>query len=152
MRQFLVTIVIIAPILVTATALGYVSLSSRRYTDAEDRLIARLQDFSQQELAEYKGAVKRFLEDPGKDLTSLARTIEFVTGVAVEALGSDAKIIVRILRGGSDYNKARYLDMLFGKIDPRWPPRPPYKQDDPDRPGPSSAAALETARSREPAT
>jgi hypothetical protein len=151
-RPFLIAIAIIAPVLVTGTALRYAFLASRQYANAEAKLVARLKDFTQQELAEYKAAAKRFLENPGQDLTSLARAIEFVTGVAVEALGSDARIIVRILRHGSDYNKARYLDMLFGKIDPRRPPRPPYKRDNPDQPGPPSARALEPARRRERAT
>lgn len=148
MRPILIAIAIIAPVLVTATALGYASFTSWQYADAEARLVAKLKDFTQQELAEYKDAAKRSLENPGQDLTSLALAIEFVTRSAVEALGSDARIIVRILRHGSDYNKARYLDMLFGKIDPRRPPRPPYKRDNPDQPGPPSARALEPARRR----
>jgi hypothetical protein len=149
MRPFLLALAIIAPVLLTAAALGYVSSVSRRYANAEAKLVARLEKLDQQELTEYADVAKRFLRDPGQDLISLARTIEFVTRVAATTLGSDSGIIIRILRHGTDYNKARYLDMLFAKVDPRRPPRPPFKRDNPNQPGPSSAATLELKASRE---
>lgn len=138
MRSFLIALIIIVPILLTLTALRRSYVASRRYTRAEGELIDTLKKAeNRSSLSNFEGVVTGFLAGQSDDPVQLAGAIKFITEEA-ERLDKKSPI-VRILRHGSDYSKARYLDMLFSKIPPP-PPDPPYRYDPPNQSPPSSTA------------
>lgn len=163
MRSFLLVGIAVVPILVTCTALGLVVRASRRFSKAELNLIYALQrrcdgnDNFYQEVRVAEQAVKDFLENVDQDARPLMGAVELVVQTAQAEMSQEyARIMVRILRHGSDRNRANYLEKLLGNIDPpsgqptEHPRQPnaPVKQPDepvrPARPHPDAVQALRT--------
>jgi hypothetical protein len=143
MKSFLIVIIAIAPILLTGTALGYVSVQSRRYARAEREFMRVLQQLSQEDedyrsrLVQAQGNVDDFLANINQDAHPLIDAIELLAGIARAGLRKDfASIIVGILRHGSDRSRANYLKKLLSEID-LTPPSPPRRERTP--PDPSSS-------------
>jgi hypothetical protein len=136
-------IMIIASILLTGAALYRVIGRSRLYTDAERELVRILRNLSSQDENFYRRltAAKRTADDfvagVSMDRRSLVDANEFIAEIADAEIAdkSSARIIARILRHGSDCNKANYLAKVLA-IDLS---NPPYsasdrKSPDPDQP------------------
>jgi hypothetical protein len=150
MRSFLVVIITIVPILLTGTALGYVSVKSRRYAQAEREFINALQQLSWEQedyrngLIQAEENVDAFLANTARDAHPLIDAIELLAGTAKDELRKDsASIIVGILRHGSDRNRANYLKKLLSEID-LTPPSSSHRErtpPDPSAPGDPQATA-----------
>jgi hypothetical protein len=149
-RSFLLVGIAVVPILVTCTALGLVVRASRRFSKAELDLINELQRHSDVDDSFYQKvrvagqAVMDFLENVDQDARPLMGAIELVAQTAQADMSQEyARIMVRILRHGSDRNRANYLEKLLGNIDPpsgqptehpRQPNAPVKQPDEPVRP------------------
>ena len=150
MRSFLLVGIAVVPILVTCTALGLVVRASRRFSKAELDLINKLQRRSDVDDSFYQSvhvaeqAVMDFLGNVDQDARPLIGAIELVAQTAQADLSQEyARIMVKILRHGSDRNRANYLEKLLGNIDPpsgqptehpRQPNAPVKQPDEPVRP------------------
>ena len=150
MRSFLLVGIAVVPILLTCTALGLVVRASRRFSKAELDLINKLQrhndvdDSFYQRVRVAEQAVMDFLENVDQDARPLMGAIELVAQTAQADMSQEyARIMVRILRHGSDRNRANYLEKLLGNIDPpsgqptehpRQPNAPVKQPDEPVRP------------------
>ena len=119
MRSFLLVVITVAPIVLTGTALGLVIHASRRYVAAENDLIWRLQDLSNdsrefyQKLREAERTVDAFLENVNQDARPLIGAIELIVQTADEMENEHGRAMVRILRHGSDRNRANYAKALL---------------------------------------
>lgn len=145
MRSFLLVGIAVVPILVTCTALALVVRTSLRFSKAELDLIDKLQrrcdvdDDFYQRVRIAKQAVKDFLENVDQDASPLMGAVELVAQTAQAEMSQEyALIMVKILRHGSDRNRANYLEKLLSNIDPpsgqpiEYPrqPKAPIKQPD----------------------
>jgi hypothetical protein len=158
MRSFLVVILAVVPVLLTGTALGYVSVKSRRYAQAEREFIRVLQQLSWQEedyrsrLVQAEENVDNFLTNINQDPHPLIDAIELLAGIARAGLRQDfASIIVGVLRHGSDRNRANYLKKLLSELDltPPSPPRRERTPPDPSSPGdPQATSPSQAPRSQ----
>ena len=144
MRPLLGISMVLIPIFATSYALIYIRTKDRQFRRAELRLIGTLgSDFDR-----YRNSIalmvvaNRFLADESPDLSQLASVI---TTVAETAQGLEGtQDILRILRSGSDKNRARYLVKLLKRVEPP-PPRPRDRgSPSPNDPSPSAGSlALE---------
>ena len=138
MKPFLIVCVALVPIGLTGIALGYISSEGRRYIHAELRLIDIIERRSGEDDGYYyrllraKEIAETISTDTNPALDQLAVVIRPVVEAAEELNQRDARTIARILRYGSDYNRARYLAKLLNAVEP-----PPWRRGQRDYPGPS---------------
>lgn len=124
-RSFLLVGIAIAPILLAGIALWWIVHTSRRFAHAESELIGKLQrrsnvdgDFHQR-LRDAERDVINFLRNTDQDARPLIGSMEFVVDATRSEMSEKyVGVMVRILRHGSDRNRANYLKKLFSKIVP----------------------------------
>jgi hypothetical protein len=131
----------IVTILLTAIALRRVIVTGRRYKDAENKLIVALNRLGKEEayysrLVQARHIAEEFVTGAKEDRRSLTDANEFVVGIANNELDDPAvvRIMVGILRHGSDRNKANYLAKLLDRVDLN---PPSSRADEPNSPTPN---------------